>query len=77
MIINIFMASAQLMWLISIAGVVIFSILIAFDTQRIREDYLEYGDSQNSAVQGALALYLDFLNLFLFLLQILGYAKSE
>jgi len=62
-------------FIISVAGVLIFSGLIAYDTQRIKEQYAEsYGTdvSEKIAIFGALSLYLDFVNLFQFLMSILG-----
>jgi len=62
-------------FIISVAGVLIFSGLIAYDTQRIKEQYAEsYGSdvSEKMAIFGALSLYLDFVNLFQFLMSILG-----
>jgi FtsH-binding integral membrane protein len=75
MVVNIFMQSPAVQFAISVLGVVIFTGLTAWDTQRIKEVYLE-GDSDvvagKKAIQGALALYLDFLNIFLFMLQLMG-----
>jgi len=76
MVINIFVANAMMQILISIAGVLLFSALIAYDTQRIKDEFISYGDINNSAVQGALSLYLNFLNMFLFLLQLFGYKND-
>ena len=72
MIVNLFIASTMMGMLISAGAVVLFSALIAYDTQRIRNDFLEVGDVNNSAVQGALSLYLDFLNIFIHLLHLFG-----
>lgn len=77
-IVNIFLASSAMAFAISVIGVLIFAGLTAFDTQRIKNDYIEHaqmGDADwlaRSAILGALTLYLDFLNLFMFLLQFLG-----
>ena len=75
MIVNIFLASSALHWAISVIGVLVFTGLTAYDSQRIKEMYYA-GDgaeiSTKKAVMGALQLYLDFINLFLFLLQFLG-----
>ena len=77
-IVNIFLASSAMAFAISVIGVLIFAGLTAFDTQRIKNDYIEHaqmGDADwlaKSAILGALTLYLDFLNLFMFLLQFLG-----
>ncbi len=74
-LVNAFLASTILQLVISIAGVIIFVGLTAHDTQRIKEIYLE-SDSAiiagKKAIMGALALYLDFLNLFILLLQLTG-----
>lgn len=78
MIVNIFMKSSGLDFVISILGVVIFIGLTAWDTQRIKEMYDEsYGSEANEkvAIMGALTLYLNFLNMFLFLLRLLGDRK--
>jgi FtsH-binding integral membrane protein len=73
-VINIFFASGALSWLISIVGVVIFTALTAYDTQRIASGALvaQTGSVEKAAVLGALSLYLDFVNLFLFLLRLFG-----
>jgi len=74
-LVNLFLESSALQFTISALGVLIFAGLTAYDTQRIKAIYYE-GDSAETAdkkaVMGALALYLDFLNIFLFLLQFLG-----
>lgn len=75
-VVNFFLASSGLAWLISYAGVAIFAVLTAYDTQKLRQFALSTANDQafasRIAVSGALMLYLDFLNLFLFLLQIMG-----
>lgn len=75
MVVNIFLQSSALEFAISAIGVLIFAGLTAYDTQQIKEMYYE-GDSQatagRKAIMGALRLYLDFINLFMFLLQFLG-----
>jgi uncharacterized protein len=74
-LVNIFLQSTMMQLIISIVGVVVFAGLTAWDTQRIKEMYLEADDevvAGRKAVMGALALYLDFINLFLFLLRIFG-----
>ena len=56
-------------------GVIVFTGLTAYDTQQIKEMYFEYDDSQTAgkkAIMGALRLYLDFINLFMMLLQLFG-----
>ncbi|WAP71275.1 Bax inhibitor-1/YccA family protein [Jiella pelagia] len=75
MIVNIFLASPALDFAISVIGVLVFAGLTAYDTQQIKEMYYE-GDGSavmgRKAVIGALRLYLDFLNMFLFMLQLFG-----
>jgi FtsH-binding integral membrane protein len=74
-LVNLFLASSALHWAISVLGVLIFTGLTAYDTQKIKEMYYE-GDGAEigtkKAVMGALNLYMDFINLFLFLLQFFG-----
>jgi FtsH-binding integral membrane protein len=75
MLVNFFLRSTGLDFVISIIGVGIFAGLAAWDTQRIKEMYSAMDDGTvvgRKAVMGALALYLDFINLFLFLLRFLG-----
>ena len=75
MVVNIFLASSALQFAISAIGVLIFSGLTAYDTQNIKEMYFDGDDvlvAGRKAVIGALRLYLDFINLFTFLLQFLG-----
>ncbi|WP_149588250.1 Bax inhibitor-1/YccA family protein [Tabrizicola flagellatus] len=78
MIVNLFLASSALAFAISVIGVLIFAGLTAFDTQRIKTDYIQHSVAMDqewlgkSAIMGALTLYLDFINLFMFLLQFLG-----
>ena len=72
-IINIFLKSSALGWTISIIGVFVFLGLTAYDTQKLRAyAHAGTGIQSNLAVMGALALYLDFINLFLMLLRIFG-----
>jgi len=74
-LVNIFLASTALQFAISAIGVLVFAGLTAFDTQQIKEMYYE-GDADvvagRKAIMGALRLYLDFINLFMFLMQFLG-----
>jgi FtsH-binding integral membrane protein len=78
MIVNIFLQSDAIMYAISMLGVLIFAGLTAYDTQKIKTSYLAHahnGDQDwldKSATHGALNLYLDFLNMFMFLLHIFG-----
>ncbi|MEX0286107.1 MAG: Bax inhibitor-1 family protein [Paracoccaceae bacterium] len=77
-IINIFLGSPAIAFAISILGVLIFAGLTAYDTQNIKNTYLQMahtGDQEwlgKAAIMGALSLYLDFINMFMFLLQLLG-----
>jgi FtsH-binding integral membrane protein len=77
-IVNIFVASSAIQFAISVLGVLIFAGLTAYDTQSIKTTYIahaHHGDSEwleKSAIMGALNLYLDFINMFMFLLQLLG-----
>ncbi|WP_296039729.1 Bax inhibitor-1/YccA family protein [uncultured Agrobacterium sp.] len=74
-IVNIFLQSDGLGFAVSAIGVLIFAGLTAYDTQKIKEMYFEGDDvlvAGRKAIMGALTLYLDFLNLFMFLLQFLG-----
>jgi FtsH-binding integral membrane protein len=75
-LVNLFMASSALQFVISVVGVLVFAGLTAWDTQRLKTDYL-YGAmdgvaQERSAILGALSLYLNFINLFTLLLQLLG-----
>jgi FtsH-binding integral membrane protein len=75
MVVNIFLQSTALQFAISVIGVLLFVGLTAYDTQRIKTEYWEGDDHSTTgrkAISGALRLYLDFINLFLFLLRLLG-----
>ena len=73
-IVNMFLSSTGLQFLISVVGVIVFAGLTAYDTQKIKDEY--YLANQESlgglAVMSALTLYLDFINLFIMLMQLLG-----
>jgi len=74
-LVNIFLGSSSLQFAISVIGVLVFAGLTAYDTQRIKEEYVEgmgYDIATKTAVWGAVALYLNFLNMFQFLLSLLG-----
>ena len=74
-LINMFLNSGPLQLVISIAGVLIFAGLTAYDTQRIKSLYFQVAGSDlvgKTVVMGALSLYLDFINMFMFLLQFMG-----
>ena len=75
---NIFLGSPAIAFAVSVLGVLIFAGLTAYDTQKIKTDYIQHARSmdqewlQKSAIMGALNLYLDFINLFMFLLSFMG-----
>jgi uncharacterized protein len=74
-IVNIFLGSSMMQFIISCIGLVVFSGLIAFDTQRLKNEYLEIRGTDledRSAIMGAVSLYLNFVNLFQILLSFLG-----
>ena len=77
-IVNIFLGSPALHFAISVIGVLIFAGLTAYDTQKLKVDYIQHAHAMDgewlakSAIIGALNLYLDFVNLFMFLLQFMG-----
>lgn len=74
-VVNIFLASTALQFAISVIGVLVFAGLTAYDTQRIKEMYDAVDSSDiagKKAIMGALTLYLDFINLFIMLLQLFG-----
>lgn len=71
-IVNIFIQSAAIHFVASAAGVLIFTGLTAYDTQRIKHMYRAGGNLGAMAISGALALYLDFINLMIMLLQFFG-----
>ncbi len=78
MVVNIFLGSSALAFAITVIGLLIFAGLTAYDTQAIKAEYLEHavhGDKDwlgKSAIMGALRLYLDFINMFMFLLSFMG-----
>ncbi len=75
-VVNVFMRSEQMQYIISYIGVAVFVGLTAYDVQRLKRigEGLEYGDAsaKKMAIMGALTLYLDFINLFLMLLRVFG-----
>jgi FtsH-binding integral membrane protein len=75
-IINIFIGSTVFQMVISAIGIIVFLGLTAYDTQKIREMVSVGGDTGKQEVMGALSLYLDFINLFLLLLQLFGGRKD-
>ena len=75
MLVHIFLQSSALQFAISVIGVLVFAGLTAYDTQQIKEMYFEGDDklvAGRKAIMGALRLYLDFINMFMFLLHFLG-----
>ena len=80
-LINIFMQSSALSFAISILSVILFTGLTAYDTQRIKDLYFEVSGSGETedkmAIYGSLALYMDFINLFIALLRLFGDRRSE
>jgi FtsH-binding integral membrane protein len=77
-LVNLFLASSMLQFVVSVVGVLVFAGLTAWDTQRLKNDYI-YGYAsqggeiaEKAAITGALSLYLNFINLFTLLLQLLG-----
>lgn len=75
-IVNIFIGSTVMQMVISTIAIIIFLGLTAYDTQKIREELMESGDTSIAEVRGALTLYLDFINIFLNLLQLFGGKKE-
>ena len=78
-LVNMFFPSGTMSFIISVAGVLIFSGLIAYDTQKIKEQYAEaWGRdvAEKAAIFGALSLYLDFVNLFQFLMSFMGQSRD-
>jgi FtsH-binding integral membrane protein len=77
-LVNLFLASSMLQFVVSVVGVLVFAGLTAWDTQRLKNDYIygyasQGGDvAERAAITGALSLYLNFINLFTLLLQLLG-----
>lgn len=77
-LVNMFLRSTELQFLVSVVGVLVFTGLTAYDTQRIKASYIQYAYAEGTdqaakrSVYDALSLYLNFINLFLLMLQILG-----
>lgn len=82
-LVNIFIGSTALQFAISVVGVVVFVGLTAWDTQRIKTDYIEHAHAEGPELAGkrsvmdALGLYLNFVNLFQLLLQFMGVRRQE
>ena len=80
-VVNIFLNSSVMYWIITYVGVLLFVGLTAYDTQKIKQMLIEYGDEVNDSTQklaliGSLSLYLDFINLFLYILRLFGNNKE-
>ena len=76
MVINVFVRSTQLELIISLVGIAVFALLTAYDVQKIKELRIPGASVGKKAILGALHLYLDFLNLFLFMLSLFGNRRS-
>ena len=82
-VVNIFLGSSSLQFAISVIGVIVFTGLTAYDTQRIKATYIQYAYAEGTdgaakrSVYDALSLYLNFINLFMLLLQLLGNRNSN
>ncbi len=80
-VVNIFLNSSVMYWIITYVGVLLFVGLTAYDTQKIKQMLIEYGNEVNDSTQklaliGSLSLYLDFINLFLYILRLFGNNKE-
>jgi len=78
-VVNIFVQSTMLQFMMSIVGVLVFAGLTAANTQQIKGTYFAYGNTaaaESSAIMGAVQLYLDFINLFQFLLMLMGQRRN-
>jgi FtsH-binding integral membrane protein len=79
-LVNMFFHSSAMQFAISVIGVIVFTGLTAYDTQQIKEMYYEADGAEiagKKAIMGALRLYLDFINLFMMLLQFLGVRRND
>jgi FtsH-binding integral membrane protein len=80
-LVNIWLGSSMLQFIVSVVGVLIFAGLTAYDTQRLKNEYihgsLDGESAERSAIMGALSLYLNFINLFTLLMQLLGISSRE
>jgi FtsH-binding integral membrane protein len=76
-LVNLFLASSGLYWILTFGGVLVFAALTAYDTQKLRDLYARQDASGNLPLVGALTLYLDFINMFLFLLRIFGRRRDD
>ncbi len=71
-VVNLFLQSSGLQWLVSVVGVLLFGALTAYDTQKLKAVFASGEAHANMPLVGALTLYLDFVNMFLFLLRLFG-----
>lgn len=71
-VVNMFLQSSGLQWIVSVVGVLLFGALTAFDTQKLKQLFATGEAHANMPLVGALMLYLDFVNMFLFLLRLFG-----
>ena len=76
-VVNLFLRSGGLDWVITVVGVLLFAGLTAYDTQRLKELFRRGEAAANLPLVGALTLYLDFINMFLFLLRIFGNRRRD
>nr|WP_260264079.1 Bax inhibitor-1/YccA family protein [Elizabethkingia ursingii] len=80
-LVNLFLKSPMIYWITTYVGVAVFVGLIAYDTQKIKNYFLELNGDESlmgrMAIMGALTLYLDFINLFLFLLRLFGGGRNN
>ena len=77
-VINIFLQSSAVEYALSVIGVVIFTGLIAYDTQKLKHIYYSGHDTSSKVgIMGAFTLYLDFINLFVFLMRFLGVKRND
>jgi FtsH-binding integral membrane protein len=78
-VVNLFLMSSALQWVVSVASVIVFTGLTAYNVQRIKQSYAaEWGSDTNNklAISGALSLYLDFINLFISILRLTGNGRN-
>ncbi len=76
-VVNVFLQSSALQWLVSVVGVLIFGALTAYDTQKLKQLFAAGDAHANMPLVGALTLYLDFVNMFLFMLQLFGGRRRD
>ena len=77
LIVNLFIGNSVLDTILSILGVIVFSALTAYDTQKIKNTLYGDGDVLKKEILGALSLYLDFVNIFLDLIKLLGKRRND